>query len=126
MDQAAGKRVVERDQPTRLLIEDALRKCGYSVATAENADAALDHIIDGGSPGLILLQFPQADLELLQDCLVELCDGFCPPIVATVESEVTDTWLEKRGFCGFVLRPLAEDEVVRMVRMALAMHDDEP
>ncbi len=88
---------------------------GYRVVLATNGEEALDHLLGGLRPDLILL-----------DMLMPVLDGWHflerLPIVITTATNLTREWAEAHGCQGFLRKPIETDRLLEEARRCLRLH----
>src|SRR2546429_220201 len=103
---------------TLLVVEDnavageglavVLRRAGYEVTTATNGRKALDLLVSGPAPDLVLL-----------DMLMPVLDGWhflehlrrqsaAPSVIITTGTILTKEWAAAKGCVGFLRKPFEE------------------
>ena len=116
--------VVEDNDLTREVLATLLNQEGYRVVLAGNGEEALNHLLGGLRPDLILLDMlmPVLDgwhfLERLRSLRLQ------PPlpIVITTATNLTREWAEPHGCQGFLRKPIETDRLLEEVRRCLRLH----
>jgi CheY-like chemotaxis protein len=104
--------VVEDNAIAREGLAAVLRGRGYTVATAENGQMALDQLAAGPAPAAILLDMfmPEMDGWHFLDWLKGTGHG-ATPVVITTGSDLTRSWAETHGCAGFLRKPFDVTEL---------------
>ena len=111
--------LVDDDPDTQALFEDALGHYGITLHTAYNTASALA-LLENGIPDVIVLDIflPDTDGYRLMQTIRDLPQHPACPIVAITGYYASDTMndLKKRGFDGYMLKPLDPEEIVRYLQ----------
>src|SRR5258706_5656307 len=116
--------VVDDDRVTRHLLQSVLEGAGYSVTTAGDGIAALEHARRTGAdrPDLILLDVWMPGMSGL-DVLARLHDeGLQPRVVVMTSDDTPETLLSalKGQALQFMSKPIAPDALIETVAQPLS------
>jgi len=108
--------IVDDDVAIRTAVSWALGDAGYSVALAENGQAALDHI-SISTPDLVLLDMlmPVMDGWELARRYRQLPGPHAPIVVMTAAQDARERAAQIDA-SGFLAKPFAVDDIVAVVR----------
>jgi DNA-binding NtrC family response regulator len=115
--------VVDDDPTQRRLIQAVLERDGFTVAQAEDGDAALRHLMAGHPADVVLLDLQMPGLSG-QDALKEMrARGLSQPVVVLTASGGVDTVVKamQAGACDFFVKPASPERILVSIRNALSM-----
>jgi two-component system chemotaxis response regulator CheY len=122
-DSAAKTVLVVEDEPVaRDGLAAILRRHGYTVFAAEHGQRALDLLLAGAQPDLILLDMLMPVLDgwrFLQ--LLPQTPAPAPPVVITTGTILTREWARDNGCAGFVKKPIEADALLAEVGRCLGV-----
>lgn len=111
--------LVDDDPDTQAMFQDTLNHHGIELQIADSGESALNSI-KSISPDIIVLDIflPDTDGYKLLQRLRTMPDAVTCPIIATTGFYTTDTMdnLEKRGFDGYILKPLDPQELINYLQ----------
>jgi two-component system chemotaxis response regulator CheY len=112
------------DSATMLMsLKTTLAMNGFKVETANNGQLALDKLIAGMKPDLILtdINMPiMGGLELIGKVRALPGFRFIPILTLTTESETSKRNEGKRlGATGWLVKPIAGDDLVKVIKQVL-------
>lgn len=113
--------IVEGNAVAREGLAVVLNDAGYPTAAAKNGREALDYLRAGNRPAMILLDMLMPVMDGWQ-FLQELRRWSVPlsvPVIVTTGTILTREWAEQNGCCGFVKKPIEEEELFREVERCL-------
>lgn len=112
--------VVEDHAMTREGLTFILQRHGYQVIPADNGCKALELLMTGTSPDVILLDMllPQLDGWQLLKRLQGTSAGDIPVIIAT-GTILTREWAEQQNCAGFLKKPIEERDLLDELRTVL-------
>ena len=112
--------VVEDHAMTRTGLTLILQRHGYEVIAADNGRTALELLMTGTSPDVILLDMllPQLDGWQLLKRLQDTSAGHIPVIIAT-GTILTREWAEEQKCAGFLKKPIEERDLLDELRTVL-------
>ena len=114
--------VIEDNSIDREWFNLVLRRAGYEVAVAGHGEQALDYLLAGMAPDLILLDMllPVLDgwhlLELLKK--EERLQGITI-LVTSAASTITREWAAAHGCAGILRKPIDEESLLSETRRCL-------
>ena len=117
--------IVDDDASFRTAIERRLKRAGYEVATYASALHLLEQLPSEAVPSCILLdvQMPGLDGPALQCRLSEL-GSTLPIIFLTGHPDIPTTVRTiKAGADDFLIKPVASDELLHAIELAIASHE---
>ena len=108
------------DSKTELLhLSEMLKKAGYGVSTAENADEALRRL-EQAKPDLILMDVVmpgQNGFQLTRSITRDSRFTGVPVIMCTSKSQETDkVWGMRQGARDYIVKPVDADELVKKIK----------
>ena len=118
-DTSALVLVVDDDADVRLVVQWALEDAGFSVATAANADAALEHA-STSQPGVVVLDFglPDADGAAVAGRLRSTCGATLPIVLITADGRAAEK-AARVGAYTYLHKPFEDDALIAAVRRGL-------
>ncbi len=120
----AKKVLIVDDSITMVMsLKTTLTLHGFDVATAENGKSALDKLISGWKPDLILtdINMPlMGGLELISKVRVTPGLKFVPILTLTTESDAAKREAGKRaGATGWIVKPVSGGDLIKVIKKVL-------
>ena len=112
------------DSPTILMsMSVLLSKAGYPNEQAPNAEAALEKVRGGFSPGLVITDYHMPGMhgvELIQELRKMPPTRFTPMLVLTTESQQDKRdAARKAGATGWLVKPVEADKLLQVLKQVL-------
>jgi len=120
----AMKILVVDDSITMVMsLKTTLTMNGFEVETANNGQAAIDKLISGVKPNLIItdINMPvMGGLELIAKLRAMPGSRFTPILTLTTESDTAKRDQGKRaGATGWIVKPVSGDDLIRVIKKVL-------
>jgi CheY-like chemotaxis protein len=120
--------VVDDEPDVRLIARLVLGAAGFEVVEAESGEAALGTIGTGEQPDVVLLDVRMPGIsgwEVLRRLRAEPGQAHLPVVVFTADLAArSEAPLELRDYELFITKPFNPDELLDIVREAIAKGDD--
>jgi CheY-like chemotaxis protein len=110
--------VVEDDDLARENLAAVLRREGFDIVSAANGEEAVEHLLGGPRPDLILLDMLMPIMDGWR-FLERLRDQPPVPVVVTTAAILTPEWAEAHGCQGILRKPIEPDRLLGEVRRCL-------
>ncbi|MDO5086805.1 MAG: response regulator [Comamonadaceae bacterium] len=111
--------IVDDSKTELMYLSDMLRKSGFSVATAENADEAYRRL-EQGKPDLILMDVVmpgQNGFQLTRAITRDPKYADVPIIMCTSKNQETDrVWGMRQGARDYVTKPVSQSELMAKIK----------
>jgi len=111
--------IVDDSKTELMYLGDILRRAGYGVATAENADEARRRM-EAAKPDLILMDVVmpgQNGFQLTRSILRDPRYNDVPIIICTSKNQETDRlWGLRQGARDYITKPVKEADLLRKIK----------
>src|SRR5439155_10806734 len=115
--------IVEDNEITRAGLATVLQREGYSVVTAQDGKEALESLVHGPTPDLILLDMllPGVDgWQFLNRRRPDPALASVPVVITTALGIASPEWATSLGATGLLQKPIDTGPLLREVRRCLA------
>jgi len=115
--------VVDDDPTQRRLIQAVLEREGFGVSQADGGDSAIDQLISGVSPDVVILDLVMPGtpgIEVLKDMRAR---GFDMPVIVLTATGGVDTVVKamQAGAQDFFIKPASPERIVISIQNALQL-----
>ena len=121
--------IVDDSKTELMYLSDMLKKAGFAVTTAENAEDA-QRKLDQGKPDLILMDVVMPNLNGFQatrSITREPTTKHIPVILVTTKDQDTDRmWGMRQGARAYITKPFSEDELLEVMERVFNQKDEPP
>lgn len=111
--------IVDDSKTELMYLSDILKKAGYAVVTAENAEEA-NKRLDQAKPDLILMDVVmpgQNGFQLTRTITRDPRYADVPVIMCTSKNQETDkVWGMRQGARDYIVKPVSADELLAKIR----------
>ena len=115
--------VVDDSKTEQMYISDILRKNGYQVTTADDADQAMASMV-ADKPDLVLLDVVMPGMNGFQ-ATRQISKGkdtqHIPVVIVSTKDQATDrVWGKRQGACDYLTKPIDEQQLIDVIKQLLS------